>query len=121
MKDANQPILMPVPAPGVRDFSGATKFAPLASRKASLPQPPAGRTLTINGGDVVGLDKADVGLGQVDNTSDAAKPLSLAQAAAGRALSAGSVFRRGPGPRASGVRVTGPRPGGRRGRPQAPA
>ena len=46
MKDANQPILMPVPAPGVRDFSGATKFAPLASRKASLPQPPAGRTLT---------------------------------------------------------------------------
>ncbi len=68
---------------------GSTNLYHTTGRAAAAApvQSVAGRTGTVT------LAKADVGLGNVDNTADAAKPVSTAQAAADAAVQAAAVQR----------------------------
>jgi hypothetical protein len=78
-------------SPGSTDAvpEGSTNLYHTTGRAAAAApvQSVAGRTGTVT------IAKADVGLGNVDNTADAAKPVSTAQAAADAAVQAAAVQR----------------------------
>ena len=64
------------------DWNGTAYVRPSGGGSDSQTLSLSGSTLAISGGNSVTLAKASVGLGNVDNTSDANKPISTAQQAA---------------------------------------
>lgn len=83
----NSPALTGTPtAPTPATPDDSTKLATTAFVKAVIAAATAG-VATVNGRNgTVTLDKTDVGLANVDNTADSAKPVSTAQAAADTAV-----------------------------------